>query len=68
MGYFGFRASPMGAVNAAVVEAAFANFAPAMVRRSIPDAWEYGIPEALVARRGIAAALRRIAPDIDQPD
>ena len=35
MGYFGFRAAPLGKVNAGIVEAAFANFAPGMVRRSI---------------------------------
>ena len=38
MGYFAGRAAPMGAVSAGVVEATFYNFAPAMVRRSVPDA------------------------------
>lgn len=67
MGYFGFRAAPLGAVNAGPIEAAFANFAPSMVRRSLPDAWEFARPDALVSARATAAAatLRRLCPDID---
>ena len=67
MGYFGFRAAPLGPVGPGVVEAAFANFAPAMVRRSIPDAWTYAEPTDLVGQRAVAAAraLRRVCPDID---
>lgn len=66
MGYFGFRAAPLGSVGPGVVEAAFANFAPEMVRRSIPDAWDFARPADLVAVRSNAAAqaLRRLAPDI----
>ena len=66
MGYFGFRAAPLGAVGPGVVEAAFYNFAPAMVRRSIPDAWSFARPEALVVARGHAAAstLRAVAPNV----
>jgi len=67
MGYFGFRAAPLGAVNPGPVEAAFANFAPSMVRRSLPDAWGFARPDALVAARAAAAAatLRRLCPDIE---
>lgn len=67
MGYFGFRAAPLGAVNPGVVEAAFANFAPSMVRRSLPDAWELARPDELVVVRATAAAttLRRLCPDIE---
>jgi len=67
MGYFGFRAAPLGAVNPGLVEAAFANFAPSMVRRSLPDAWEFARPDALVAARAAAAAatLRRLCPGIE---
>ncbi len=63
MGYFGFRAAPMGAVGPAVVEAVFANFAPRRVRRALPDAWGHASPEAcLEARRTSAvAALQRVA-------
>jgi len=70
MGYFAFRAAPLGAVGPEVVTAAFANFAPAMVERSIPDAWARAEPAALLrARRtAAAAALRRIAPAVDRVD
>jgi len=66
MGYFGFRAAPLGSVGAGVVEAAFANFAPDMVRRSIPDAWDFAQPADLVTVRANAAAetLRRLAPGV----
>ncbi|MEU7025134.1 hypothetical protein AB0A60_00440 [Streptomyces sp. NPDC046275] len=64
MGYFGARAAPLGPVPAAVVEAAFYNFHPAMVRRAVPDAWGFAAPEAVLRARaaGAAAALRRTAP------
>ena len=65
MGYFGFRAAPMGPVGAGVVEAAFANFAPGMIRRAIPDAWSHASPDDLVLVRATAAAtaLRGAAAD-----
>jgi hypothetical protein len=67
MGYFAFRAAPMGAVSPGVVDATFYNFHPERVRRSIPDAWEFAAPhEILAAReRGAVRALRRLAPDVD---
>ena len=67
MGYFGFRACPLGPVQPGVVEAAFANFAPSMVRRAIPDAWHFADPTDLVATRTRAAgaALRRISARIE---
>ncbi len=70
MGYFAFRAAPLGAVGPEVVTAAFANFAPAMVERSIPDAWACAEPAALLdaRRRAAAAALRRIVPAIARID
>ena len=63
MGYFGFRAAPLGDVDAGVVEAVFANFAPRRVRKAIPDAWSFASPEACVDARQTAAvaALRRAA-------
>ena len=66
MGYFGFRAAPLGKVGAGVVEAAFANFEPDMVRRSIPDAWNFAEPADLISVRSNAAAevLRRLVPDV----
>ncbi len=62
MGYFGFRAAPMGAVSAGVVQATFANFAESRVRRAIPDAWSFASPDSLLlARRTSAAAgLRKL--------
>jgi hypothetical protein len=68
MGYFGFRAAPLGRVGAGVVEATFANFATTMVERAIPDAWDYADPADLTAIRAAAAAtaLRRVVPDVEQ--
>jgi hypothetical protein len=63
MGYFGFRAAPLGAVGPGVVEAVFANFAPRRVRKAIPDAWSYATPaDCVEARRTSAVAvLERVA-------
>jgi len=68
MGYFGFRAAPMGAVGVGPVHAAFANFAKPMVQRSIPDAWAFASPTDLVNIRADAAAtaLRRLSPSVRQ--
>ncbi len=65
MGYFGSRAAPMGAVPAEVVIATFYNFLPALVRESIPAAWDRATPERILdARtRGADAALRRVLGD-----
>jgi hypothetical protein len=66
MSYFGFRAAPMGAVGAPVVEATFFNFAPAFVARWVPDVWVHATPAALVPARAEAAAqtLARVVPAI----
>jgi hypothetical protein len=62
MGYFGFRAAPMGPVPAGVVEATFFHFHPDRVRRAIPEAWSRARPEVMVEVRSTAAAvtLRRL--------
>jgi hypothetical protein len=67
MGYFASRAAPLGPVPADVVEATFFGFAPAMVRRSIPDAWSYSSPADVLAARADAAgaALGRLLGDTD---
>jgi hypothetical protein len=67
MGYFAARAAPVGAVGPSTVTATFFNFHPAMVERSIPDAWAFADPAAvLTARRsGAAAALRRLDPRVE---
>jgi hypothetical protein len=68
MGYFGFRAAPLGAVGPGTVLATFANFAPQRVQRAIPDAWSLATPEALIDARAAsaAAALRRLDPGIER--
>jgi hypothetical protein len=65
MGYFASRSAAMGAVGSETVVATFHNFAPAMVRRAIPDAWKFSSPErVLEARLRVAdASLRRLLGD-----
>jgi hypothetical protein len=67
MGYFASRAAPLGAVPPDVVEATFFGFAPAMVRRAIPDAWSRADPTAVIdaRRRAAGDALRRLLGDVD---
>lgn len=67
MGYFATRSAPIGAVGPGVVEATFYNFAPAMVRRALPDAWGFATRDAVLDGRIVAAAgvLRTLVPDIE---
>ena len=69
MGYFAGRSAPMGPVGPAVVAATFFNFAPAMVARSIPDAWSFATPASILdARRAIDEALGRLlGPTLADP-
>jgi hypothetical protein len=62
MGYFAFRAAPLGPVGPAVVTAAFYGFHPSRVARALPDAWAYASPaQALAAREaGAAAAIEEL--------
>ncbi|HET6210255.1 MAG TPA: NAD-binding protein, partial [Jatrophihabitans sp.] len=59
MGYFGFRAAPLGPVGPAPVHALCYGFSPRRVYRALPDAWQYATPDqALAARaRAVDAAL-----------
>src|SRR6195952_4512960 len=57
MGYFASRAAALGPVGPDVVSALFFGFAPRMVERAIPDAWQ------LADREEVLAARRRIAGD-----
>jgi len=69
-GYFAGRAAPLGMAPAAVVHAAFYNFADGEVARHIPWVWEITTPkEALAVReRSSAAALRQRIGDLaDSP-
>jgi len=65
MSYFGCRAAPLGAVEAPVVAALFFNFKPAMVARSLPDAWTFASPAQLLdaRRESMDRALRRVLGD-----
>ncbi|HET6740490.1 MAG TPA: hypothetical protein VFH76_16200 [Kribbella sp.] len=65
MSYFGCRAAPLGAVGPEIVAAVFYNFHPAMVARSLPDAWSYATPSQLLDARLMAvdSAVRRLFPD-----
>ena len=71
MSYFAGRAAPMGPVGPEPVIASFFNFAPAMVRRALPDAWGFASPEAVLAARleTVDVVLRRLLRDaVDGPD
>lgn len=65
-GYFAGRAAPLGRAPAAVVHAAFYNFADGEVARHVPRVWDITTPEAAHAarQRGCEAALRHILGDL----
>lgn len=65
MSYFGCRAAPLGPVGPELVAAVFYSFHPAMVARSLPDAWGYAAPAQLIATRldAVDRAVRRLLPD-----
>lgn len=68
MGYFAFRAAPLGPVVPAAVTAAFYGFAARRVERALPDAWRFTTPERALAARAEAAgrALHEaFGPDLD---
>ncbi|SER89343.1 hypothetical protein SAMN04488000_11311 [Lentzea albida] len=70
MGYFGMRAAPLGAASPELVTAVFYNFAPRMVHRALPDAWEVASPSAFLDARleGVDGALRRLLGSVDTPE
>lgn len=63
--YFGYRFAPLGEASLEVVTATAYNFAPVMVARAIPSAWQVMSPEAVLARHRelVAAAFARIFAD-----
>ncbi|MFJ2769333.1 hypothetical protein [Streptomyces sp. NPDC087300] len=67
MGYFAARTAPMGRVGSAVATAALGVFAPGMVARALPSAWEYASPDRVVEERArlTARALRMLVPGVD---
>ncbi|MFE4795130.1 hypothetical protein ACFRFL_08440 [Streptomyces sp. NPDC056708] len=67
MGYFATRTAPMGPVLPETATAVLAVFAPGMVARALPAAWQIVTPERLTDLRAqlAARALRRLVPGID---
>jgi hypothetical protein len=67
MCYFAGRAAPLGAVGSGPVTATFYNFNPALVARSIPEAWEIARPATVIEYRFAAvddALCRLLGPEI----
>ncbi|MEV2250646.1 hypothetical protein AB0I94_08730 [Streptomyces sp. NPDC050147] len=67
MGYFAARTAPMGPVESGPATAALGVFAPGMVERALPSAWQYVSPGRIVEERAAytARALRALIPGID---
>lgn len=65
-GYFAGRAAPAGAVSGAPVIAMFSGFAPFLVNRALPAAWDIVTPAQVIEARYIGAenTLRAIVPDV----
>jgi hypothetical protein len=62
MTFLAFRSAPLGAVNAATATAAFGGFAPGMVAKAIPAAWEVTSPATCIdSRNALAGQLLRRA-------
>ncbi|HET8662355.1 MAG TPA: hypothetical protein VFM55_25665 [Micromonosporaceae bacterium] len=61
-GYFAGRSAPLGPVPAAPVVAAFYGFAPGLVAKAIPSAWQQLSPEKVIEARlaGAVAVLSRL--------
>lgn len=64
MSYFAGRVAPMGAVPPESVTAMAYGFAPAMVIRALPDAWEFADPDAVLDAR-ITSAARALRDNLD---
>jgi len=64
-GYFAGRSAPLGPVSGAPVIAIFSGFAPMLVNRALPAAWEVATPAQVLEARytGAEATLRRLVPD-----
>src|SRR5688500_7136501 len=60
--YFAYRSAALGQVPASVVTAIFYNFAPRMVERALPSAWDVMSPDEALAMRldVVDRALRRV--------
>jgi len=70
MGYFATRSAALGAVPADVVTACFYGFAPRMVERALPAAWQFTTPEQATAARLTVfdrAVRRHLGARVDDP-
>ncbi|REK91411.1 hypothetical protein DY245_04615 [Streptomyces inhibens] len=67
MGYFASRTAPLGAVEPAAATAVLGVFAPGMVARALPAAWDIAGPAHVLDERGSRAAhaLRAIDPEVE---
>ena len=69
MSYFASRSAALGTPSKEVVEALFYHFAPAMVARAIPDAWNLSSPELIlnvrneIAMQTISGGIRGTPPE-----
>jgi hypothetical protein len=61
MGYTAARVAPLGAIGPEIATAVLHNFAPDMVARSLPAAWSYATPSAVLEARS-AALPAALAP------
>lgn len=67
MGYVASRAGALGTPSAPVVVATFHGFAPRLIERAVPDAWQRADPEAVLAER-IAIARDALAAGLSGHD
>lgn len=66
-GYFASRSAPLGAPGPEVVTSTFFGFAPAMVARAIPDAWDRADRDDILATR-LGLAGRALQSTIGSED
>ncbi|KIZ16923.1 hypothetical protein SNA_18330 [Streptomyces natalensis ATCC 27448] len=68
MGYFASRTAPLGAVEPSLATAVLGVFAPGMVARALPAAWQLVSPTHVLEERArrAAGALRGIHPGLDE--
>ena len=67
MGYVASRSAALGAASPTTVTALFHGFAPALVRRALPDAWERATPADVLETR-LAIARDALSPALDGVD
>jgi hypothetical protein len=70
MGYTAARLAPLGPIGPEIGTAVLHNFAPAMVARSLPAAWSYTTPDAVLRARAEALphALAPFLTDLRDDD